>query len=118
MLKVLVELEDDQIIVLTSYLRKNTRNKEFYKKHAEVLETKRNYLGGGTKRADESVMQRTAKQHLVRLELLQPTFKKPTKGEIPEFDLKTGMIKASGYKLTWLGSMLLRYLGIAKLGEL
>ena len=118
MLKVLAEMEDDQVIVLTSYLRKNKRNKEFYNKHAEVLETKRNYLGGGTTRADESVMQRTAKQHLVRLELLQSTFKKPTEGEIPEFDLKTGMLKASGYQLTWLGSMLLRYLGLAKPGEL
>lgn len=118
MLKILAELEDDQVIILASYLSKNKHDKEFYKKHANVLETKINYLGGGTTRADESVMQRTAKQHLVRLELLQSIFKKPRKDETPEFDLKTGMIKASGYKLAWLGSMLLRYLGLAEQGEL
>ncbi len=118
MLKILAELEDDQIIILARHLRRNKFDKEFYEKHIKVLETKINYLGGGNKRADDSVMQRTAKQHLVRLELLQPIFKKTRKDEMPEFDPSTGMIKSSGYKLTWFGSMLLRYLGLAKPGEL
>ena len=118
MLNILSELEDDQIIVLAFYLDKNISDENFYEAHANVLEPKIDYIGGGIKRSDESTMQITAKQHLVRLELIQPIFKKPRKGEMPEFDPNTGMIKASGYKLTWLGSILLRYLGLAKPGEL
>ena len=70
------------------------------------------------RRSDEATIQETAKQQLIRLGLLRPIFKKPCKGEFPEFDTKTGMIKASGYNLTWIGSMFLRYLGLAEPGEL
>lgn len=118
MLKVLAELEDEQIIMLAYYLDKNRDNEEFYNTHANVLEQKIDFIGGGIERSDEATMQETAKQQLVRLGLLRPIFKKPRKGEFPEFDTKTGMIKASGYNLTWLGSMFLRYLGLAEPGEL
>ena len=118
MLRLLSELEDDQVIVLASYLDKNIHNESFYKAHANVLEQKIDYIGGGIKRSDEFVMQKTAKQQLVRLELLQPIFKKLRKGEAPDLDPNTGTMKASGYKLTWLGSMFLHYLGLAEPGEL
>ncbi len=118
MLKILAELEDEQIIVLAYYLDKNRDNEEFYNTHANVLEQKIDFIGGGIERSDEATMQETAKLQLVRLGLLQHIFKKPREGEIPDFDPKTGMIKASGYMLTWQGSMFLRYLGLAEPGEL
>lgn len=118
MLRLLSELEDDQVIVLASYLNKNKHNKEFRETHASVLEHKIDYVGGGIERSDAAEMQQAAKQQLVRLKLLKPIFKMPHKSELPEFDTKTGMIKLSHYDITWLGSMLLRYLGLAEPGEL
>ena len=35
-------------------------------------------------------------------------FKKPKRGELPEFDEKTGMVKVGGYEITSLGRLLLR----------
>lgn len=52
MLKILAELGDDQIIVLAYHLDKNMDNESFYKAHANVLEPKIDYIGGGIKRSD------------------------------------------------------------------
>ena len=49
--------------------------------------------------------------HLARLNLLRPGLKRPRRGEFPEFDEKTGMMKASGYRVTPLGYMLLARIG-------
>ena len=118
MLKILAELEDEQIIVLAYHLDKNRHDDNFYEAHANALEPKIDHVGCGIKQSDEATMQEMAKQQLVRLGLLQPIFRKPHKGDIPEFDSNTGMIKASGYRLTWLGSMFLRYLDLAEPGAL
>ena len=50
---------------------------------------------------------KTHKTHLVNLGLLSPQFKVPRSGESPEFDKETGMIKASSYYSSDLGSLLL-----------
>ena len=47
--------------------------------------------------------------HLRRLGLLRTTYKKPKKGQLPEFDEKTGMMKAGSDRTTALGRLLLRY---------
>jgi hypothetical protein len=39
------------------------------------------------------------------------------RGQLPEFDETTGMMKASGHEMTPLGRMLLREIGLAKPGE-
>jgi hypothetical protein len=45
------------------------------------------------------------------LGLLKIRFNKPNKGEVPEFDEHTGMIKAQGYDITSLGELFLRSIG-------
>jgi hypothetical protein len=53
----------------------------------------------------------------VDFDLLRPKYKKPKKGELPEFDEKTGTLKFSGYDVTSLGKLLLRYIDIAEPDE-
>jgi hypothetical protein len=45
--------------------------------------------------------------NLRRLGLLQTKYKKPKKGELPEFDEKTGMMKAGSDQISRLGRLLL-----------
>ncbi len=48
------------------------------------------------------------RNHLNRLNLLDIRYKSIKKNELPEFDQKTGSIKASGYKITHIGREVLR----------
>jgi hypothetical protein len=56
----------------------------------------------------DEIVHRSFKAHLVRLGLLKIIFQKPKKGELPEFDEKTGMIKAKRHGITSLGRLLIR----------
>lgn len=47
---------------------------------------------------------------LQRLGLVEARFKKPKKNELPEIDLKTGMVKVQSTRITHLGRLLLRYI--------
>jgi len=65
---------------------------------------------------EAAFIQDSYKAHLVELGLLRPRFRRPGRGELPEFDDKTGMIKAYGHDLTPLGRMLLKYIDQAEIG--
>ena len=66
------------------------------------------YLGAPQELVDKRAIHETHKAQLVRLGLLKIRFKKPKRGDPPEFDEKTGIIKAQGHDLTFLGGLLLR----------
>ena len=59
---------------------------------------------------DRHAIEGTYRASLRRLGLLQPKYKKPKKGQLPEFDEKTGMMKAGSDQITRLGRLLLRYI--------
>ena len=59
--------------------------------------------------ADRGAVHQAYRNHLTRLGLA--TYKKPRKGELPEWDLKTGMLKAGSDGITPLGRLLLRRIG-------
>jgi len=105
LLNILGQLNDVEIIWLQFYA---FRSNEFFEKHQNVLEPAINTLGAPQEEQDKHSIQESYKVHLVNLGLLKIRFKKPKKGELPEFDEKTGMIKASGYNSTPLGRLLLR----------
>lgn len=112
LLKILAELEDDQIIILASHLEKN-RTEEFRGKHADVLEPVGAHMQSSREELDKDTLQEAANLHMTRLGLLRLRFKRPKRGELPEFDERTGMIKARGDDITRLGRLLLRYVGLA-----
>lgn len=114
MLKLLTQLDDSQIILLSWYLNKNRNSEEFWKIHKDVLKLTAVNLRSPQEEVDRATIQEMAKQELVRLGLLKPRIKKPRRGKLPEFDEKTGMMKASGHGITPLGYLFLRYIELAE----
>lgn len=85
------------------------RNEEFRKKHWEVVRPRSKEMGSSQETLDEATVYDAYKAHLVSLGLLRPRFKSVRKGEFPEFDKNTGMMKASGHQVAPLGRLLLRF---------
>jgi len=111
-LNLLSELNDAEIIMLQSYsIHPNERN-EYFEKHKNVLTPPPAILGSSPDVIDDQAIYDAQKSHLERLGLLRRRFKKPRRGELPEFDDKTGMVKAQGYEITSLGRLLLRNIGL------
>lgn len=106
-------LNDVELLLLQSYGIQGTPDAEvFVATHQEALRGPRAHLGSSEGEADRAAVYATFRQHLVDLGLLKPRFKRVPRGDLPEFDDKTGMMKATGYRLTRLGGLLLRQLGL------
>ena len=112
LLNILAGISDDQLIILASHLHKNQRN-EFQNIHQDVLFTPPATLGSPQSVIDQSTISRLARQQLIALNLLRPNFVRPLRGEQPELDPETGMMKSNGYRLTASGRLLLRQIGLA-----
>jgi hypothetical protein len=106
-LGLLGELNDVEIVLLRSYARPVQEDEEFLSKHAATLEPKLSSMDSSRRELDDHTAREAYLAHLARLGLLRPHFRRPRRGELPEFDDRTGMIKASGYELTPLGYLLL-----------
>lgn len=116
LLALMAELNDAQIIILHSYIFRDCfgEENEFFQQHRNILSAESVlHQDSPQEDVDKTVIYRNYRQHLVRLHLLRPRFKKAKKNELPDFDPETGMIKASGYQLTPLGRLFLRKLDIA-----
>ncbi|MCQ4288730.1 hypothetical protein NA647_14955 [Pseudomonas stutzeri] len=110
LLSILGQLNDLEIIILKSYTLHHGEpdSEEFFKIHQDSLQPPGAVLGSTQEDLDKHVLHQTHKTHLASLGLLRPGFKRARKGELPEFDDKTGMIKANGYSISPLGRLLLR----------
>ncbi len=111
LLSLLGELNDLEILILKSYIvdhRGHFQFDEFWATHADVLTPPQASLTSSREENEKHTIFQTHNTHLGILGLIKPRFKKPKKGEFPEFDEKTGMIKAQGYEITELGRLLLR----------
>ncbi len=118
MLKLLREIDDDQIIILAGKLHRNERDNSFHVRHAAIFDPPRVHLGSERSELDKEALFELARLELVRLGLLAPTFKTLKKGDLPEFDQKTGMMKQQSRRLTPLGRLLLRHVGLAAEDEI
>lgn len=108
-LGLLSELNDVQIILLKYRAIRHTElSREYYDAHKGILQAPAVHMGSPQTEIDDKTIIESYRDHLVRLGLLEQEFTKPKRGEAPEYDLKTGMIKAKGYKATRLGHLLLR----------
>ena len=116
LLNILGSITDDQTIILASYLHKN-RAQEFWDRHSDVLLTEPATLGATQDVVDQETISKLARQQLAALGVLRLNFARPRRGQLPEFDDKTGMIKSRGYTLTPLGRLLLRKIGLAEADE-
>lgn len=111
-LNLLSELNDVEIVMLQSYGIHPDERDEYFGKHENVLRPPMATFGSASEVIDDKAVFDAQKSHLERLGLLRLRFKKPRKGELPEFDDKTGMVKAQGYEVTSLGRLLLRSIGL------
>jgi len=114
MLQLLRELDEAQVILLASKLMKNYNDDSFRSTHANVLGPVLAHLKSTREELDRSIVQSIGEQKLLTLGLIRRTFSKPKKGEFPEFDEKTGIVKAKGIDITPLGKLLLRRIGLAE----
>ena len=108
LLSLLGQLNDAEVILLGSRAVRYQHDEEYWSRHAHVLEPARAFQGAPQDQLDEASVQESYGNHLARLGLLENTYRRPQRGELPEFDDRTGMMKASGRRLTSLGGLLLR----------
>ena len=111
LLTVLAQLEVDDIIFLESKIY--GRLDEALERHPDIVQRPMLMLESGEEERTHAALWHLREQTLFRLGLLRHKFTKPKRGEMPEFDEATGMIKARGARLTPLGLLLLRHLGLA-----
>jgi hypothetical protein len=116
MLWLLGQINDSEVIILRSLLVVTLEDvqadAEFRNKHAELLAPDATHMDSSDDDLDEAALKSSYRQHLHDLGLLRLRFAKPKRGELPQFDEKTGMMKANGVDVTRLGKMLLRYLNL------
>ena len=110
LLSILSQLNDSEIIILYSYARRVRRDSEFRRQYKHILTKPVTHLSSTQEEFDKETIYNTYRGKLVNLNLLRRDFNKPKKGEIPDFDEKTGMMKASGYTLTPLGRLFLKFI--------
>lgn len=110
-LSVFGQLDDVQVVHLHYFgLEGNlSSQREFYERHRDTLSTDAPVIGASPEVIDGSTIFASERDEMVRLGVLRRNFKKPKSGELPDFDDKTGMMKASGYRITSLGRLILRY---------
>jgi hypothetical protein len=114
MLDLLSELNDTELLILHSFaVRLGPEAEAFRERHRHLLFVRPAHLGSSSAEVDKETIHRSYREHLVRLELLRPTFRRPQRDALPEFDEKTGMLKASGHEITWLGRMVLGASGLS-----
>lgn len=119
LLSILGDLNDLEILLLKaqSMYSGHPEYTDFWGKHESVLTPPRAHLGSAREDADKHAIYQTYKTHLVNLGLIRIRYKKPKRGELPEFDEKTGMVKAQGYDTTPLGRLLLRNIDLSASNE-
>jgi hypothetical protein len=116
MLWLLGQLNDAEIVILRSRLAQTHEDfdldAEFRDKHQELLAPDMTHMGSSEDEFEESTLKKSYRAHLQDLGLVRTRFRTPRRGELPEFDDNTGMLKASGSDITRLGTMLVRYLDL------
>lgn len=116
MLWLLGQINDAEVVLLRSRLAMTRedyeRDADFQQRHSELLAPDATHMGSSEDEFREAALKASYRQHLHDLGLIRQRFKKPKRGELPEFDEKTGMMKASGSDVTRIGKMFLRYLDL------
>jgi len=116
MLWLLGQLNDAEVVILRSKLALTREDfdldSEFRDKHEQLLAPDTTHMGSSEEEFEEAALKKSYRTHLQDLVLVRPRFQKPRRGELPEFDDSTGMLKASGTEITRLGKMLLGYLDL------
>ena len=118
LLKLLAQIDDDQVVILMSYLDQYREDREFSKRHENLLAPRYVFIGAEQSQVNDAAIHDLARSELLRLGLIADVFSPfLKKGQIPEFGNRTGKMKASHRGLTALGRLLLTRMALAESGE-
>ena len=113
LLRILDEVNDIEIIWLRFYLEPTMGgDEEFRETHRNVLEPVPATFGSSQETLDKHTLQESYKEHLFQLRLLERRYKIDHKTKEPDFDKRTGTQKVQGYKITSLGRLFLKEIGL------
>ena len=107
-MRIVEQLDAADVLVLLSYTVAKQRDRTWLQEHRAVLFEEPAHLRSPPEAHEKQTLHRQQRGRLRQIDLLKPNFKKPSKGNMPEFDTDTGMLKAGGMKLTPLGRLVLR----------
>jgi hypothetical protein len=105
LLRILGEINDVEVIILRSYVG---RDVEFLEKHRAVLKYEPAHIGSSVEVVDNEAIQTNYREHLANLGLLSRRFN--LSARTAPFG---NTLDIKGYDITWLGRLLLRYVGIS-----
>ncbi len=106
------ELNENEIIILTNYTYPQYIGEpsDFYEKHKDIINISSPTIGSSDEELNEVSYKRSFRERLNQLGLIRPRYKKPRRNEFPDFDYKTGRVKSSGYEITNLGKLLVKFI--------
>jgi hypothetical protein len=114
LLRILGEINDAEVIILRSYLVATIGgDKEFFEKHKEIIMPEPATMGASQKVLDKSALHKSYKEHLNSLGLLEKQYQTDTRTKEMVIDTFTGGPKVKGYRITSLGRLLLKHIGLA-----
>lgn len=114
-LKILMELNDIEIIWLRFYLDSTiTGDVEFREKNKNILREENKYKIKEDKELINLLIQNNYKEHLERLNLIYRNIKLIKATDQPKFDRVTGKPETSYISITTLGRLLLKQLGLVE----
>jgi len=108
LLSLLGELNDAEILTLKFYSLRSNERRQFAALHEDLFKPIRRTFTSPQIDLDRAALHDSYRSKLVEVGLLDLDYKRVQKGELPDFDERTGRIKANGYKATSLGRLLLR----------
>ena len=114
LLRILGEINDAEVIILRSYLVATIGgDKEFIEKHKDIIMPTPATIGAPQNVLDKSALNKSYKEHLTSLGLLERKYETDTRTKGMVIDNFTGGPKIRGYQITSLGRLLLRHIGLA-----
>ncbi|MGR3480428.1 hypothetical protein [Salipiger marinus] len=113
-LSLLRQLDDAEIVILTSRLDRFSRDDDFQTKHEDVIYAPGLHMQSSREEMDKNTVFKIAMNKLEQLGLIEPVYKKPKKGEAPDMDPATGRLKATYQRVSMSGRLLLRRIGVAE----
>jgi hypothetical protein len=109
LLWLLGELNDAEVLTLKFFSLSLGEKQGFATLHKELFAPLDVSFGAPELNVDKGALRNSYRNRLLELGLLEPAYKKPETGKVPEFDVKTGRLKATDLRVTRLGKLLLRY---------
>jgi len=113
LLRILGEINDAEVIWLRLHaVPQIDGDKEFRERHKATLKPAMARMGSSRAEFDQYALQQSYKEHLASLGLLEQTFAFDPKTRQPTLETSTGRQKVKGYRMTILGRLLLRQIGM------